>query len=115
DRMRLCGRYKSLAHRFRTKGRVLQDRSAARAIPEGPDLAAALEWYFERRLGLRIPRSVESYAWMAGWPDHRAFLLAIWRDYLFEALGQCPLLARGAPDFGCSRTMPPVSPSPKSS
>jgi len=32
--------------------------------------------------------SVESYARMEGWPDHRAFLLAIWRDYLFEALGQ---------------------------
>ncbi len=88
DHMRLCGRYQSLADRVRTKGRVLHDRSAARAIPEGPDLAAALEWYFERRLGLRIPRSVESYARMAGWPDHRAFLLAIWRDYLFEALGQ---------------------------
>jgi hypothetical protein len=88
DHLRLCGQYQLLADRVRTKGRVLGDSSTARAIPEGPDMAAALEWYFERRLGLRVPRGVETYAQMEGWSGYGDFLLAIWRDYLFEALGQ---------------------------
>jgi hypothetical protein len=88
DHLRLRGQYQRLANRVRTKGRVLGDSSAARALPEGPELAAALEWYFEQRLGQRSPRSVETYAQMEGWSDYGDFLLAIWRDYLFEALGQ---------------------------
>jgi hypothetical protein len=88
DHLRLCGHYQRLANRVRTKARVLNDSSAACAIPEGPDLAVALEWYFEQRLGQRIPRSVEVYQQMEGWSGHREFLLAVWRDYLFEALGQ---------------------------
>jgi hypothetical protein len=88
DHLRLCGQYQRLADRVRTKDRVLHETPAARAIPEGLDLAAVLDWYFERRLGLRIPRSVETYARMEGWSVYRDFLLAIWRDYLFEALGK---------------------------
>jgi hypothetical protein len=88
DHLRLCGHYQRLADRVRSKGRVLGDSSGARMIPEGPDLAAALEWYFERRLGRQIPRSIETYTKLEGWSDYGDFLLAIWRDYLFEALGQ---------------------------
>jgi hypothetical protein len=88
DRLRLCGEYHRLAERVRAKARVLGDSAAARAVPEGPDLAAALEWYFEQRLGKRVPRTVETYAQTEGWSGYGAFVSAIWRDYLFEALGR---------------------------
>jgi hypothetical protein len=88
DHLRLSGQYQRLANRVRAKARILGDSSVARAVPEGPDLAAALAWYFEQRLGQPIPHKVEIYARMAGWSDYEDLVSAIWQDYLFETFNQ---------------------------
>jgi hypothetical protein len=88
DHLRLRGHYQRLAARVRVKANVLGNCSVARAMPEGPALAAALDWYFEQRLGRPMPRTAETYAQIEGWSGYCEFILAIWRDYLFETLGQ---------------------------
>jgi hypothetical protein len=88
DHLRLSGHYHRLATRARVKARALSNLPVARAAPTGPALAAAFEWYFEQRLGLPMPRTAETQAQLEGWSGSDEFILAIWRDYLFEALGE---------------------------
>jgi hypothetical protein len=46
-------------------------------------MAAVLDWYFARRLGEPLPRSVPAWARAQGWANEQVFTQAVWRDYLF--------------------------------
>ncbi len=81
DHLRIADRFAPLLRRARAKA------AATAAMPQppgGPHQQAMLEWYFERRLGRPAPASVASYATDAGWSGEAEFVLAIWREYLFN-------------------------------
>jgi hypothetical protein len=80
EHLRLAGQFFGLLERVRAKQAALAGRAAA--PPVGPAVAAALDWYFARRLGEPLPRSVVAWAREHGWADEKVFTQAVWRDYL---------------------------------
>ena len=81
EHLRLAGQFSGLLARARAKQAALADREAA--PPAGPAMAAVLDWYFARRLGEPLPRSVPAWARAQGWANEQVFTQAVWRDYLF--------------------------------
>jgi hypothetical protein len=81
EHLRLTGQFSKLLGRARAKQTVLAGRDAA--PPAGPTAAAVLDWYFARRLGEPLPRSIATWAGEHGWPGEKVFTQAVWRDYLF--------------------------------
>jgi hypothetical protein len=79
--LRLTGQFSGLLERARAKQAALAGRDAA--PPAGPASAAVLDWYFARRLGEPLPRSIAVWAREQGWADEQVFAQAVWRDYLF--------------------------------
>ena len=81
EHLRLTGQFSKLLERARAKQTVLAGRDAA--PPAGPAAAAVLDWYFARRLGEPLPRSIAAWAREQGWASEKVFTQAVWRDYLF--------------------------------
>jgi hypothetical protein len=81
EHLRLTGQYSKLLERARAKQAALAGRDAA--PPAGPAAAAVLDWYFSRRLGEPLPRSIAAWAREQGWAGEKVFTQAVWRDYLF--------------------------------
>ena len=81
EHLRLAGQFSGLLARARAKQAALAEREAA--PPAGPAMAAVLDWYFARRLGEPLPRSVPAWARAQGWANEQVFTQAVWRDYLF--------------------------------
>ena len=81
EHLRLTGQFSGLLERARAKQAALAGRTAT--PPAGPAMAAALDWYFTRRLGEPLPRSVAAWAREHGWAGEKVFTQAVWRDYLF--------------------------------
>jgi hypothetical protein len=80
EHLRLTGQFSKLLERARAKAE-LAGRDAA--PPAGPTSAAVLDWYFARRLGEPLPRSIAAWAREQGWASEKVFTQAVWRDYLF--------------------------------
>lgn len=80
EHLRLAGQYAPLLARAQAKQAALAGRDAT--PPAGPATAAALDWYFTRRLGEPLPRSIAAWAREHGWADEKVFAQAVWRDYL---------------------------------
>jgi hypothetical protein len=81
EHLRLSGQFSGLLERVRAKQAALAGRDAA--PPAGPASAAVLDWYFARRLGEPLPRSIAAWAREQGWADEKVFTQAVWRDCLF--------------------------------
>ena len=85
EHLRLTGQFSKLLERARAKA-ALAGRDAT--PPRGPASAAVLDWYFARRLGEPLPRSIAAWAREHGWPGEKVFTQAVWRDYLFAEATQ---------------------------
>jgi hypothetical protein len=85
DELRLAGAYERLAARARAKRDHLAERGLADPQPDDlPLLPMQLRaWYFERRLGSRLPDDLEAAARAQGFPDLAAFDLALRREFLY--------------------------------
>jgi len=81
EHLRLTGQFSKLLERVQAKQVALAGRDAA--PPVGPAAAAALDWYFSRRLGEPLPRSITVWVREQGWAGEKVFTQAVWRDYLF--------------------------------
>jgi len=85
EHLRLTGQFSKLLERARAKA-ALAGRDAT--PPRGPASAAVLDWYFARRLGEPLPRSIAAWAREHGWAGEKVFTQAVWRDYLFAEATQ---------------------------
>ncbi len=81
DHLRRSGRFAPLLARARAKAAA---SAAWPPPPRGPQMQALLEWYFEQRLGEAVPPALDSYPAANGWHGEAEFVLAIWREYLFN-------------------------------
>jgi hypothetical protein len=91
--LRATGQYARHAARARAKARVL---AQAGGEPEHLDELTRFRlavWYFEDRLGGRIPDDIEAYSVAHGHADADAFYHALWREYRYVING-----AAGEPD-----------------
>ena len=85
DHLRLTGRFSELLHAVRAKHAALTDVPPP---PPEPHRQAVLDWYFEQRLGVMHPPSLAAFLAEAGWEDENEFMLAVWRDYLFNRISK---------------------------
>ena len=85
DHLRLSGRFSELLHEVRAKQAALTDAPPA---PPEPHRQAVLDWYFEQRLGVMHPPSFAAFLAEAGWENENQFMLAVWRDYLFNSISK---------------------------
>lgn len=83
DHLRLTGGFAALHRRAQAKRTALAPIKAARRPPDVPLLDAALDWYFETRLGRPRPRSLNAHLGEQGWPSAAAWETAVWREYLY--------------------------------
>lgn len=85
DELRTNGDYARLAARARAKRRTLL---GAKEVLHGDaneieDLRA-LAWYFEQRVGARLPDDIDAYATRLGFASTMAFHRAVVREYRFQ-------------------------------
>jgi hypothetical protein len=81
EHLRLSDQFAPLHARAQAKRRALA--SPPPLAPAGPAASAALDWYFTRKLGLPLPRSVAAWAREHGWSDEQSLTASVWQDYLF--------------------------------
>jgi hypothetical protein len=86
EHLRLAGQFAPLLQRARAKQMALAGRAVT--PPSGPAMATVLDWYFTRRLGEPLPRSVPTWAREQGWANDQVFTEAVWCDYLFAEARQ---------------------------
>lgn len=80
DELRLTDRYAALAERARRKADAT---GARRALPAAPVLDGALSWYFERRVGTPVPKSLDAHASSTGFSSADGFRAAVWLEFLY--------------------------------
>jgi hypothetical protein len=90
DAVRLDGSYAALAKRAREKEALLASRglSDPSLVDAGLDAQGLATWYFEQRLGTRIPQDLESHLAEVGFPDMAAFHREALRELLFARLSE---------------------------
>jgi hypothetical protein len=80
--LRATGQYPRYAARARVKARVL-GRSGGDSEVDAPTRMWLAVWYFERRLGGRIPDDLDEYAASRGFADTDALYRALLREYRY--------------------------------
>jgi hypothetical protein len=87
--LRATGQYPRYASRARAKAQVLARTGGGSEQVDGLTRFRLAVWYFEHRLGGRIPDDLDEYAASRGFADTDAFYRALWRE--------CRYLTGGAP------------------
>jgi hypothetical protein len=85
DELRLGDAYGELAARARRKRDLLQSLRLPDPAPlhTGLSTLELRRWFFEMRLGRRMPAEIEDFLEEAGYPDKETFDRAIAREYIF--------------------------------
>ena len=100
--LRATGQYAHYAARAQEKARVL-GRTGGDSKMDAPTRLRLALWYFERRLGGRMPDDLDEYAASRGFADTEAFYRALWREYRYLTAGG----AGGEPDgIGAAASAP---------
>lgn len=84
--LRATGRYPHYAARAQAKAHVLTRTGGDSEVDAPTRLRLAL-WYFERRLGGRMPDDLDQYAASQGFADTDALYRALWREYRYLTAG----------------------------
>jgi hypothetical protein len=85
--LRAIGQYPRYASRARAKAQVLARTGTDSEQVDGLTRLRLAVWYFEHRLGDRIPDDLEGYAVSRGFADTDAFTRALWREYHYLTSG----------------------------
>jgi hypothetical protein len=80
--LRATGQYPHYAARAQAKAQVLK-RTGGDSEVDAPTRLRLAFWYFERRLGSRIPDDLDEYAASRGFADTEAFYRALWLEYRY--------------------------------
>ena len=91
--LRATGGYPRYAARAQAKARMLAQAGGDPEHLDGLTRLRLAAWYFEHRLGGRIPDDIEAYSADHGYVDAEAFYQALWREYRYVLHG-----AQGEPD-----------------
>jgi hypothetical protein len=89
--LRATGQYPQYAARAQAKAHVL-GRTGGDSEVDAPTRLRLAVWYFEHRLGGRMPDDLDEYAASRGFSDTDALYRALWREYCYVTAG-----ARGEP------------------
>jgi hypothetical protein len=89
NELRLTGAYAALSARARRKRDRLKSLGLSDTGPLRTGLSALelRRWFFETRLGRRMPADISSFLYEAGYPDRDMFDLAITREYMYCSHG----------------------------
>jgi len=89
DQLRSNGDYTKLAARARAKRSMLLTAGNDRLDGnKSMDDLHALTWYFEQRIGTRLPDDLDAYAARCGFSSTAAFHRAVLREYRFQRAGE---------------------------
>ncbi|HSB81252.1 MAG TPA: hypothetical protein VLM91_20920, partial [Candidatus Methylomirabilis sp.] len=84
--LRATGQYSGYAARAQAKAQVLA-RTGGDSQVDAPTRFRLAVWYFEHRLGGRIPDDLDEYAASRGFADMEALYQALWREYRYLTSG----------------------------
>ena len=84
--LQVTGQYRKYAARAQAKAQALA-RNGGNSEVDGPTRLRLALWYFEHRLGGRIPDDLDEYAANQGFADTDALYRALWREYCYVTAG----------------------------
>ena len=84
--LRVTGQYPHYAARAQAKAQVLGLTGGDSEV-DAPTRFRLAVWYFEHRLGGRMPDDLDEYAASCGFADTDALYRALWREYRYLTAG----------------------------